>query len=127
MTESPEEYGAVLPEITGYTYSESDREEYLQAYSRSCNEASSNEVAHMNTSLQTIIGKKFPDTLPVLTMVSGDNAAAIPVWGTAHRGQLNLEAGKHEICIVEGSHYIWYTNLSAVVEHINEWKDKNQF
>lgn len=127
LAEKPEEYGAELPVITGYTYSESDREEYLQAYALSCNEAVSDEVDHMNTSMLTIIGKKFPDTLPVLTMVSGDNAAAIPAWETAHRDQLNLEAGKHEIHIVEGSHYIWYTNLSAVTDHINAWKDKNQF
>jgi len=127
LAENPEEYGAELPAITGYTYSESDREEYLQAYSLSCNAAIANEVDHMNTSLMTIVGKKFPDTLPVLTMVSGDNAASIPAWETAHREQLNLESGKHEIYIVEGSHYIWYTNLSSVVEHINEWKDKNQF
>lgn len=127
LAEQPEEYGAGLPEITGYTYSESDKEAYLQAYSLAFNETISDEVAHMNTSVASIIGKKFPDNLPVLTMVSGDNAAAIPAWETAHRAQLNLEAGKHEIYIVEGSHYIWYTNLSAVTEHINAWKDKNQF
>ncbi len=127
LAENPEEYGAELPAITGYTYSERDREEFLQAYSLCCNESISSEVDHMDAALGTIVGKKFPDSLPVLTMVSGDNAAAIPAWETAHRDQLNLETGKHEIHVVEGNHYIWYTNLTGVVNHIKDWADKNQF
>lgn len=127
LAENPEEYGVKLPEITGYTYSERDKEEYLQAFSLCSNESISSEVDHMDSAMETIIGKKFPDTLPVLTMVSGDNAAAIPAWETAHRNQLNLETGKHDIYVVEGNHYIWYTNLSGVVSHIKDWVDKNQF
>ncbi len=127
LAENPEEYGSDLPAITGYTYSADDKEEYLQAYALSCNETISDEVAHMDAAMKTIIGEKFPATLPVLTMVSEDNANAIPAWETAHRDQLDLEKGSHEIHVVKGSHYIWYTNLSEVVDYINAWKDKNQF
>ena len=28
----PEKYGAALPQVSGYTYTETDREEYIQAY-----------------------------------------------------------------------------------------------
>ena len=34
----PEKYGAALPQVSGYTYTESDREEYIQAYSLSSND-----------------------------------------------------------------------------------------
>lgn len=34
----PEKYGAALPQVSGYTYTETDREEYIQAYSLSSND-----------------------------------------------------------------------------------------
>lgn len=122
IAQNPAEYGADLPQITGYTYSNSDKEEYFQAYARGFNNNIKDEVSQMNKSLLTIKGKKFPDTLPVLTMVSADNAANMPVWETAHYAQLNLQSGNHEIYILQGSHYIWYTNLSGVVDHIEQWQ-----
>lgn len=127
ITQDQVKYGAVLPEITGYTYSESDNEEYIQAYSLSCNESIKNEINQMNDSLLTIKGRKFPNSLPVLMMISSDNVEGIPVWEPAHRNQLNSASANHELYILEGSHYIWYTNLSGIVEHINEWQVKNQF
>ena len=62
LAEHPEEYGAELPEIIGYTYSESDKETYLQAYSLGFNETISDEVDHMNTSVMSVIGKSSPMT-----------------------------------------------------------------
>lgn len=127
ISENPEQYGAALPQINGYTYSQSDREEYIQAYSRSSNETIKNEITQISNSLQTIKGKKFPDSLPVLTMMASDNVEGTPEWEEGHRNQLNLESGNHELYTLEGSHYIWYTNLSGVVERIVEWQAKNQF
>ncbi len=127
VTEDPAKYGAALPEIQGYTYPQEDLEEYIRAFVRSANENIKSEVNHMNQSLLSIKGKKFPDTLPVLVMVSADNAGNIPAWETGHRNQLNLTSGKHKICTLQGSHYIWYTNLTGVVEQINQWQAENQF
>lgn len=121
IAQNPEEYGADLPEINGYAYSERDREEYFQAVSLSSNKTIKNEVTLLDQSLATIKEKKFPDSLPVLTMISSSNAT-MPAWVTGHRNQLNFESGNHELYTVEGSHHIWYTNLSGIVNHINEWK-----
>lgn len=126
LSENPEQYGAALPEITGYTYSDSDWEEYIQGYSLSCNENIKKELMQMDQALLTIKDKKFPDSLPVLTMLSSDNAQNIPIWENAHRNQLNFESGNHELFILNGSHYIWYTNLSGVVDHINDWQTYHQ-
>lgn len=60
-------------------------------------------------------------------MISKDNVDAMPAWETGHRKQLNFETGKHDMFILEGSHYIWYTNLLGVVDHICEWKKENGF
>ncbi len=121
IAQNPEKYQVELPQVTGYTYSERDKEEYIQAVSLGSNETIKNEVSLMDQSLEAIKGKKFPDSLPVLTMISSSNAT-MPAWVTGHRNQLNFESGSHELYTVEGSHYIWYTNMSGVVDHIKEWK-----
>ena len=121
IAKNPEEYGADLPEINGYTYSERDKQEYFQAFSLSSNENIKNEVTLLDQSLATIKEKKFPDSLPVLAMISSFNAA-LPAWVAGHQNQLNFESGNHELYTVEGEHHIWYTNLSGIVNHINEWK-----
>ena len=56
----PEKYGAALPQVSGYTYTESDREEYIQAYSLSSNDTIRNEVNGMDQSLLSIKNKKIP-------------------------------------------------------------------
>lgn len=123
IASNPEKYGAVLPQIAGYTYTEQDRAEYLEAYSRSSNETVRNEVSLMEQAANTIIDKKFPADLSVLMMISSDNVDAMPVWETAHYNQLNFEGGNHEIHIVEGGHYIWYTNLTEIVQKISSWQE----
>lgn len=69
----PDKYGAALPQVSGYTYTESDGEEYIQAYSLSSNDTIRNEVNGMDQSLLSIKNKKFPSALPVLTMISSEN------------------------------------------------------
>ena len=118
ITADPSQYGAELPEIVGYTYTESDREEYYRAYARSSNQTIQNEIQNMENSLGKIKGKKFPSTLPVLMLLSSDNVEAMPVWQTAHEEQLDFSSGNHKLYIVEGSHYIWYTNLERLKQII---------
>ena len=119
----PLKYGAELPDIKGYNYSEEDYEEYYEAYAWSSNQTVQNEIQNMMKSLESIRGKKFPSTLPVLTMLSSDNVEAMPVWETAHQDQLDLISGNHKLYTVSGNHYIWYTNLEPVVQLISEWKN----
>ena len=114
----PSQYGAELPDVAGYTYTESDQEEYYQAFARSSNQTVQSEIQNMDISLKSIEGKKFPSAILVLTMVSSDNVEAMPVWKSAHEEQLDLGSANHKLYIVEGSHYIWYTNLNDLVNHI---------
>lgn len=72
----------------------------------------------MENSLESIEGKKFPSALPVLTLLSSDNVEAIKAWKTAHQNQLDFSSGNHKLHILEGSHYIWYTNLNDLVNYI---------
>lgn len=114
----PSKYGAELPDVVGYTYSESDQEEYYRAFARSSNQTIQNEIQNMENSLESIEGKKFPSALPVLTLLSSDNVEAISAWKTAHQNQLDFSSGNHKLYILEGSHYIWYSNLNDLVNYI---------
>lgn len=127
ITQDPEKYGATLPEITGYQYPESDMEEYIQAVSLSYNQSSISEIEQTDDALLKIKDKKFPDSLPVLMMISSNNVENVPAWEPGHRNQLNPASANHELYVLEGSHYIWFTNLTGIVEHVNTWKDKHQF
>lgn len=123
IAEDPGKYGAELPEIDGYTYTKADREEYYTAYARSSNQTIQNEIQNMGKALESIKEKKFPSTLPVLMMIASENVENMPAWETAHREQLNLASERHKLDIVKGGHYIWYTNLSSVVNLIKEYKE----
>ena len=114
----PEKYGAALPKVTGYTYSTNDQKEYWTAFSRSANPTVQDEIQNMGRALQAIKGRKFPGMLPVLVLISSDNTRMIPFWKTAHEQQLDFSSGRHELQIVEGGHYLWYTNLAQVAEQI---------
>lgn len=127
LESNPENYGAVLPDVAGYTYPESDRTEYIKAYSFSANETIRNEVNNMDQNLLSIKGEKFPSELPVLTMISSENVQYIPAWERGHKNQLDFDSGNHQLYVVEGGHYIWYTNLAQTVQHINAWAAANQF
>ena len=81
----------------------------------------------MDQNLLSIKGKKFPTALPVLTMISSENVENIPAWKSGHENQLDFSSGNHQLYVVEGGHYIWYTNLTQIVQHINEWATANQF
>ena len=61
----------------GYTYPDSDKEEYIQAYSMSNNDTIKSEVNHMEESLLSIKDKKFPSALPVLIMICSENVENI--------------------------------------------------
>lgn len=120
----PAQYGAELPDVVGYTYSESDMEEYFEAYANSSNKTIQNEILNMDGNLESIKGVRFPSTLPVLTLISLENVQAMPAWKTAHQVQLDFNSGNHELHFIEGTHYIWYTNLIGVVQSILEWENK---
>ena len=120
----PAQYGAELPDIVGYIYPESDMEEYYKAYANSSNKTIQNEILNMDGNLESIKGVRFPSTLPVLTLISLENVQAMPAWKTAHQVQLDFNSGNHELHFIEGTHYIWYTNLIGVVQSILEWENK---
>lgn len=124
IASDPQKYGAELPDVIGYTYSEEDREEYYEAYANSSNQTIQNEILNMDENLESIKEVRFPNVLPVLTLISSENVQAMPAWETAHQDQLDFNSDNHELHIIEGNHYVWYTNINGIVQSILEWKNK---
>lgn len=93
-------------------------EEYYEAYANSSNQTIQNEILNMDKNLESIKGVKFSNELSVLTLISSENVQAMPVWKTAHQDQLDFNSGNHELYIIDGNHYTWYTNINGVVQSI---------
>ena len=54
IASDPQKYGAELPDVIGYIYSESDVEEYYEAYANSSNQTIQNEILNMDENLESI-------------------------------------------------------------------------
>ena len=125
IKQNPESYDAQLPPIEDYEYSDADISEYMEAFSTSNNESIQNELINMSETVLSIKDVKYSEKTPVLSIISADNVAMVPSWETAHAAQLSLQSAIHEMHTIEGSHYIWYSNLDGVVELIEEWYTNN--
>lgn len=120
----PEKYGAAMPRVEGYIYSDSDSKEYLQAFANACNENTQNEFALIERNLDTVKGAQFTPEMPVFMAVSSQNAIHVPSWTEAHAAQLVSSCECHKLITVDGGHYIWHLNLKGLVKEIEQWSVK---
>jgi len=65
-------------------------------------------------------GVRFPDNIPSLTFLSGDNVKATPEWEPLHHDILGNNT-RNEITVLDGPHYIHYPQKDAVAKKIKEW------
>ena len=79
-----------------------------------------NELNHMEDSLESVRDLKFPETIPVLQFVSGDNCELLETWETLHR-EVITETDKSEVLRLDGGHYLHYERKQEVVEKVREW------
>jgi pimeloyl-ACP methyl ester carboxylesterase len=123
IIKNPEEYGLQLPEVSGYEYSEEDKEIYINAISNSLNPTIIDEIERAAENMQSIQGKQFSNSVPVLSFIAGNTVDFLPEWESAHANQLDISSDNHTLCILEGAgHYIWYTHLEQIVSYILEWE-----
>jgi len=80
----------------------------------------SDEISGAKASLKSLSGKKFPDSVPVLDLVSSDNCKEFPEWKTIHEavGSNNPDS---RLVVVEGDHYLTNSNPDAVLNEIRNW------
>ena len=78
------------------------------------------EVFGAKRSLKSLSGKKFPEAVPVLNLVSSNNCESLPEWKTIHEAVGNNNPGS-KLVVVEGDHYLTNSNPDAVLKEIRGW------
>ena len=82
-----------------------------------------NEIKHMEAGLESVRDMKFPQTVPVLQFVSGDNCELLETWETLHR-EVITETDMSEVLRLEGGHYLHFERKQELVEKVREWVRK---
>ena len=68
----------------------------------------------MNTEAPRMQDMTYPDSIPVLTFLSGDSAAPFSEWEQWHRDLTSNEASSLEI--MSGGHYVYYFHAEEIAE-----------
>ena len=64
--------------------------------------------------------KKFPESVPVLYLISRDNCNLIPGWDDIHKDVITDPDSR--VVVLDGGHYLHLENRAAVVKEIKNWK-----
>ncbi len=109
---------------TVYPYSDKELEVFRilsmdYAYSKDI----MNEIKHMEGSLESVRDMKFPETVPVLQFVSGENCELLETWETLHR-EVITETDMSEVLRLEGGHYLHFERKQELIEKVREWVRK---
>lgn len=109
---------------SSYPYSERELEVFrILSMDFAYNKDIMNELNHMEDSLEFVRDMKFPETIPVLQFVSGDNCELLETWEMLHR-EVITETDKSEVLRLDGGHYLHFGRKQEVVEKVREWLRK---
>ena len=88
------------------------------------NAAVSDETDRTGSNAAALRGVTYPDRLPVLDFLSTDSVATIPDWVRLHEDQLR-NVQHHEIVVLDGDHYLQWTQSKAMADKIAAFLDAN--
>jgi len=78
------------------------------------------DVYQFQENIKKLNGVKFPDSVPVLNILSSENVELIPIWNELHYEVLGNNT-LNEVIILEGPHYIHFKQREAIAKKIKEW------
>ncbi len=79
-----------------------------------------NELDCMESNLNIVREMKFPNNMPVLHFVSGDNCELMEKWEQLHRDVIT-ETDKSEVLRLDGGHYLHFECKQKIVDKVKEW------
>jgi pimeloyl-ACP methyl ester carboxylesterase len=88
------------------------------------NAAVSDEINRTGSNASALHGVRYPDGLPVLDFLSRDSVATDPNWVRLHEDQLG-NVRHHEIVVLDGDHYLHWTQSKAMADKITAFLDAN--
>jgi len=104
-----------------YPYTEKEIETIrILSLKRSPNKTIYNTSKAVTDSLTQIHGLKFPKSIPVLNLISSDNAKLSPIWEQLHKDVIT-ETDHSKVIMLEGSHLLHHDNRKGVLKEIKEF------
>ena len=88
------------------------------------NPAVADEIDRTGSNAGALQGVTYPDQLPVLEFLATESIAISPDWLASHRDQLG-NVRHHEIVVLEGGHYLHWTQSKAMADKITAFLDTN--
>ncbi len=82
-----------------------------------------NELDCMESNLDIVREMKFPNNMPVLQFVSGDNCELMEAWEKLHR-EVITETDKSEVLRLDGGHYLHFECKQEIIDKVKEWISK---
>lgn len=116
---TPEDNPEFLYLPDGYEFTNDQLVLYLEFLSKSLNPTFIDELNRIQENLTKALGMHFPDDLSVLMMVSTqtqEDPEGIPEWHELHEALVTSD--KHEMIIVQGTHYLHYDARSEITSLI---------
>ncbi|MBE6063601.1 MAG: hypothetical protein E7207_08665 [Clostridium butyricum] len=63
---------------------------------------------------------KFPDSVPVLYVLSEENCESDENWEKYHRDIVTNSNSR--VTVIEGDHYLHWSNLNTLTKEIEDWQ-----
>ena len=84
------------------------------------NETQMDEMRRFAENAQKCFDTKYPESVPVLFILSNDNCGMIPEWEQIHREVVSSPEGR--IVRMDGPHELYLYNIEGLLKEIKDWK-----
>ncbi|MBO7475110.1 MAG: alpha/beta hydrolase [Ruminococcus sp.] len=110
---------ALMDEIP--TLTEEDRDKVCAMYCTvPMNDSQMQEMKLLGESIEKCRDMRFPETVPVLYVLSNDNCERMAQWEQLHKDIVTHP--KSKVVKIDGTHYLHHTNLDGLLEEIKNWE-----
>jgi len=107
------------PTSDDYTQDERRRMRLMSTWNFG-NPAVADETNRLASNASELNGVTYPDTVPVLYLLSTDSVSTIPGWAKRHEDQLG-NVRRHKIVVLDGGHYLHWTQSQEMAALITDF------
>jgi len=105
-----------------YNYTEEDLQNFRIIFGYTfCNDNSINEGLHFNNNIDELRDLQFPESIPVLQLISSENSYFYSYWKSAHDALISNSTFPNKVEILRGTHYLFVDQKDAVAEKVERW------
>lgn len=110
-----------MTEANGYTKKEID--DYTKFMNHLNNDTIFDQLARLNDNIREVMGMEFPSNVPVLELAASGTVKQV---GEQYQiDHLKRLGGNAQLTVIEGTHFIYHTAISQIVEATDSFLDKN--